>query len=729
MQPIHLAWVDYTILLAYVAFVVGIGWALARYMKTSSDFLTSARSIPTWVTGLAFISANLGALELVGMAASGAKYGIATAHFYWVGAIPAMVFLAVFMMPFYYGSKARSVPEYLQMRFDGRVMALNAISFAVMTVFASGISMNCLAKLLNQLLGWDYNFALVICSAVVLVYVLKGGLTSAIYTEVLQFFMIVLGFAPVVYLGMKDVGGWHAMKESLQTVAANPAALQLKPVGEIYAANAWTGAWKPLLAGPESNPMGVDWFAMIFGLGFVLSFGYWCCNFLVVQRAMAAKNMTAARNTPLVAAVPKMLFPVLVILPGMLAIALAVMPGKNYRLPPPPIDSARFAVAVEVLAKAPSQDFSVTYGGITNAIGMKMSKEKIMTLIQSDAVTSLASIITREQEAQTAAQTSKSALRQLKRGGTASGGEIAEAENKVAQAKDTQDVAERKFKTTSADLNECLRDAVMVNDYDNVIFSLVKRYCPPGLLGLALTALLASFMSGMAGNVTAFNTVWTYNLYQSGRRHFMDTPRSCTLNYEGGKGENVILTPKEPADKHFLWMGKFITVVGILLSIACAYFAKQYNNAMDIIQLVFAFVNAPLFATFLFGMFWKRTTATGAFYGLFGGIAGSAVFHALTITTGNAPGMKGGYIHVLQEFPSEMAQNFWLASFAFGVCFILTLVISLATARTKSDAELKGLVYSLTPKIKDDNQPWYQRTAVVGTVLIIACVILNFIFW
>src|SRR5277367_5567820 len=208
MQPIQLHWIDYSILLAYVAFVLGIGWALARYMKTSSDFLTSARSIPTWVTGLAFISANLGALELVGMAASGAKYGIATAHFYWVGAIPAMVFLAVFMMPFYYGSKARSVPEYLQMRFNKPVMGLNAISFAVMTVFASGISMNALAKLLHLLLGWDYNLSLWICSAVVLVYVLKGGLTSAIYTEVLQFFMIVLGFAPVVWLGLKDVGGW-----------------------------------------------------------------------------------------------------------------------------------------------------------------------------------------------------------------------------------------------------------------------------------------------------------------------------------------------------------------------------------------------------------------------------------------------------------------------------------------------------------------------------------------
>src|ERR1043165_9171153 len=311
MQSVALGPLDYAILIIYVAFVVGIGFALRRYLKTSSDFLTSGRSIPAWVTGLTCISANLGALELVGMAASGAKYGIATSHFYWVGAIPAMIFLAVFMMPFYYGSKARSVPEYLKMRFDERVRALNSVAFAVMTIFASGISMNALAKLLNQLLGWNYHAALWICSGVVLVYFLKGGLTSAIYTEVLQFFMIVLGFAPVVYLGLKDAGGWHAMNQQLQTVATN--------ASPDYAANAWTSTWQPLLAGPAHNPMGVDWFAIVFGLGFVLSFGYWCTNFLVVQRAMAAKNMTAARNTPLVAAVPKMIFPILVILPGMIA--------------------------------------------------------------------------------------------------------------------------------------------------------------------------------------------------------------------------------------------------------------------------------------------------------------------------------------------------------------------------------------------------------------------------
>ena len=646
MQPIHLAWIDYTILLAYVAFVIGIGWMLSRYMKTSADFLTSARSIPTWVTGLAFISANLGALELVGMAASGAKYGISTAHFYWVGAIPAMIFLAVFMMPFYYGSKARSVPEYLKMRFDERVRALNSVAFAVMTIFASGISMNALAKLLNQLLGWDYNVALWICSGVVLLYVLKGGLTSAIYTEVLQFFMIVLGFAPVVYLGLKDVGGWHAMNHSLQAVAVNPSVIYLKDAGITYAPDAWTSAWKPVLAGAEHNPMGVDWFAMIFGLGFVLSFGYWCTNFLVVQRAMAAKNMTAARNTPLVAAVPKMFFPFLVIVPGMIAVALTTMPDKGYRIPPPILSAATYAKAIDAVKAANPADSVAAVKSVGDALGKKVAPDKIASLVAANAAGKLSD-------------------EQIKQG---------------------------------------LYNSIAENYYDGVILSLVKKYCPPGLLGLALTALLASFMSGMAGNVTAFNTVFTYDLYQA---YF-------------AKGKS---------DRHYFLTGKVITVVGIVLSIGAAYFASMYDNAMDIIQLVFGFVNAPLFATFLLGMFWKRTTATGAFLGLFGGIAASALFHSLTIAHGNLPGVKGGYLHLVREFPSEMAQNFWLAAFAFTVCFTLTLVISLATSRTKSDAELKGLVYSLTPKIVDHNQPWFRRPAVVGMILLLACVILNLIFW
>ncbi len=644
-MQVTLTWLDYLILLTYTAFVVGIGFALKKYMRSSSDFLTSGRSIPTWVTGLAFISANLGALELVGMAASGAKYGIATAHFYWVGAIPAMVFLAVFMMPFYYGSKARSVPEYLKMRFDERVRALNSLSFAVMTVFASGISMNALAKLLHLLLGWNYHASLWICSAVVLLYVLKGGLTSAIYTEVLQFFMIVLGFAPVVYLGLKDVGGYAALTNLLKGVATDPAALHLREAGTTYGPDAWTSAWHPLLAGPASNPLGVDWFAMVFGLGFVLSFGYWCTNFLVVQRAMAARNMTAARNTPLVAAVPKMLFPALVILPGMIAVALMTIPSKGYRIPAPILDNAVFARASAVVAADASLPAEQAFKDVSAAVGKRMDPAKVAALVKDCAAGPMAPEVFRDR----------------------------------------------------------LWNAVAEYDYDGVILSLVKRYCPPGLLGLALTGLLASFMSGMAGNVTAFNTVFTYDLYQA------------------------YIAPSK-SDEHYMQMARVVTFAGILLSIACAYFAALYNNAMDIIQLVFAFVNAPLFATFLLGMFWARATGTGAFIGLLAGTATSGLVHALTISAGNAPGMKGGYLAIVHTFPSEMAQNFWLAIFAFVVCFGLTAGISLATARTKTDKELTGLVYSLTPKIRDEGVPFHQRPAVIGAVLLAACVVLNLIF-
>ncbi|MDE3099252.1 MAG: sodium:solute symporter family protein [Verrucomicrobiota bacterium] len=646
MHAIHLHGIDYTILLAYVAFILGIGWVLARYMKSSGDFLTSSHSIPTWVTGLAFISANLGALELVGMAASGAQYGISTAHFYWVGAIPAMVFLSVFMMPFYYGSKARSTPEYLRMRFDQRVRFVNAFAFAVMTVFTSGISMDALADLLHLLLGWNFNLSLWICSVVVLLYVFKGGLTSAIYTEVLQFFLIVLGFAPVVWLGLKDVGGWSVLKQRLADVATNPAALAVSD--KTFQSDAWTSAWKPVLAGSPHNPMGVDIFAMVFGLGFVLSFGYWCTNFLVVQRAMAAKNMTAARNTPLVAAIPKMLFPAIVILPGMIAIALATVPSKDYRIPPPIISDAGYAKAVAAVKAASPADLNAGIKAVSDALGAPVYKDKVSALISANAA----------------------------------------------------------HEETNEQIKNALYADVAENDYNAVIPSLVEKYCPHGLLALALLALFASFMSGMAGNITAFNTVWTYDLYQG------------------------YIAPNKD-DRHYFQMGRVVTVVGTLLSIGCAYFASHYSNAMNALQLVFGFVNAPIFATFLLGMFWKRTTGTGAFLGLIGGILTSILFHALTLSAPDVlhPGIKGGYIHVAYLFPSEMAQNFWLASFAFGGCFLLTVLISLATKQTKTDEDLKGLVYSLTPKIKDHEQHFFLRPAVLGTILIIACVILNIIFW
>ena len=568
MQAIQLHGLDYAILIIYFAFVISIGWVLKRYMKGSSDFFMSGRSIPAWVTGLAFLSANLGAQEVIGMAASGAKYGIMTSHFYWVGAIPAMVFLAIFMMPFYYGSKARSVPEYLKLRFDEKTRGFNAISFAVMTVFSSGISLHALAKLLELLLGWNYNYSIAISAFIVLVYIFLGGLTSAIYNEVLQFFMIVLGFAPLVFLALKDVGGWSGLKEKLIPVATSQG----------FEAGTWTQSWAHM-GSYNQNPMGADWFTMIAGLGFVLSFGYWCTDFLVVQRAMAANSMSAARRTPLIAAVPKMLFPALVILPGMIAIALNHAGGN-----------------VIPLGKDGSPDFNMT------------------------------------------------------------------------------------------------------------IPALLAKYLPTGLLGIGFTALMASFMSGMAGNVTAFNTVWTYDIYQS-------------------------YIAKNKSDSHYLWMGRWATIFGILVSIGCAYLASQFNNIMDMLQLVFGFVNAPLFATFLLGMFWKRTTGHGAFWGLLGGTGAAAIFHGLAHTKGAEVGIKGAWIAEKFNFNSEMAQNFTMAIVAWSSCFVLTILISLATKRTKTDQELTGLVYSLTPKPKSEDEPWYQRPSVLGVIILAATLVLNIIFW
>jgi SSS family solute:Na+ symporter len=642
----QLHFIDYSIMLIYVGFVVGIGFALKRYMKTSSDFFLSGRSIPAWVCGLAFLSANLGALELVGMAASGAIYGIATCHFYWLGAIPAMIFLAVFMMPFYYGSKARSVPEYLKLRFDERTRAFNSMTFAVMTVFASGISLNLLAQLLQSLLGWPYTWNLVICSAIVLVYVLKGGLTSAMYTEVLQFFMIVLGFAPVVWLGLKDVGGWSALKDTLHGVSQDPTKLGLNT--HSFGPDAWTSAWKPIIAGPAANPMGVDLFAMIFGLGFVLSFGYWCTNFLVIQRAMAAKDMSAARRTPLIAAVPKMLFPALVILPGMIAVGLAAKGTDGYRLPPVAISDSAYPAAIAAVkdASTKSQDPQTVMASIKTAVGQNVNDDKLVALLTTEAATPL-----------------------------------------------SDDAIKAR-----------LQDAVSDTDYNGVILSLVTKYCPPGLMGLALTALLASFMSGMAGNVTAFNTVWTYDLYQA------------------------YLAPNK-SDQHYMRMGSYVTVFGIVLSIGCAYVARLFPNAMDIVQLVFGFVNAPLFATFLLGMFWSRATSHGAFFGLLGGTLTSAIFHGCTIAGANAPGVHGAWIATVITFPSEMAQNFWLAISAFSSCLVLTIVISLATRRTKSDEELRGLVYSLTEKVREPDQAWYATPGFLGSVLLFFCLFLNVYFW
>jgi len=557
-QTFDLGWIDYSIMLIYFIFVLGIGWTLKKYMKSSTDFLEAGRSLPAWITGLAFIATNLGALEVIGMAASGAKYGIATVHFYWIGAIPAMIFLAIFMMPFYYNSKARSVPEYLKLRFDEKTRGFNAVTFAVMTIFASGISMYALALLMETLLGWDFNFSLLISAVIVLVYVYLGGLTSAIYNEVLQFFLIVVGFLPLVIIALIHIGGWEGLKSSLDVVAVNNG----------FEAGAYTESWRHM-GSPESNPLGVGIMGAVVGLGFVLSFGYWCTNFLVVQRAMAADSITSARKTPLIGAIPKMFIPFLVILPGMIAIALTSDPDSGFALP-----------------------------------------------VKGEAY-----------------------------------------------------------------------------DYDKTIPMMLGHYFPTGVLGLGLTALMASFMSGMAGNVTAFNTVFTYDIYQA------------YIN-------------KSKSDKHYLRVGQLTTIFGILVSILAAYVASLFNNLMDFLQLVFAFINAPLFATFLLGMFWKRGTGHGAFFGLLSGTGAAALHHGLTMPAGAMTLVKGGWLGtIVHTYPSEMAQNFWTAIYAFVTCLVLTMIISVLTKQLKTDDQLKGLVYSLTPKEKEEGLKWHEKPVVLAIIV------------
>jgi len=546
-----LHFVDYLVLVLYFGFVLGIGWFLRKHVRTSSEFLTSAHSLPLWITSLAFLAANMGALEMIGMCGSGAKYGMLTSHFYWVGAIPAMLFVGVFMMPFYYGSKARSVPEYLKLRFDEKTRGFNAITFAVMTIFSSGISMYALGILLQAIFGWSFTFSVLMSAGIVLAYTYLGGLSSAIYNEVLQFFLIVAGFAPLAILSVQKAGGWQGIEARLSPQM--------------------TQAWRHL-ANPADNPMGVEVFGLIMGLGFVLSFGYWCTNYLVIQRAMAARTMTDARNTPIVGAFPKMLIPFVVIVPGVAAAALSQL-GAGYSIP-------------------------------------------------------------------------------LKNGGP---------------------------------------------DYDKVLFSLMEQFYPSGMLGVGLTALVASFMSGMAGNVTAFNTVWTYDIYQSYIR-------------------------KNAPDSHYLWMGRMATIFGTAMSIGAAYLATQFNNMMDFLQLIFGFVNAPLFATFLLGMFWKRATGNGAFSGLVAGTAAAALTYSLTLAEG-----KGGWLGVLHEFPSSMAQNFWVAINAWTVCFFVTIVVSLF-GKPRPEEELVGLVYGVT---KHEAEPavWYKRPAVLALVAAILCLGLNLIFY
>ena len=538
---VSLAAVDWAIVIIYFAFVIGIGFVLRKYMKSSEDFLESGRSLPSWITGLAFLSANLGALEVMGMAGNGYKYGMLTAHFYWVGAIPAMLFVAIFMMPFYYGSRARSVPEYLKLRFDEKTRGLNAISFAVLTVLMSGINMYAMALVFEVMLGWPFHVSVIASAAVVLAYTYLGGLTSSIYNEVLQFFLIVFGFAPLAIVSVSKAGGWDGIQERLADVPG------------------MTSIWSNVGSASE-NPMGIEIAGLVMGLGFVLSFGYWCTDFLVIQRALAAKDLPAAQRTPLIAAVPKALFPFLVIVPGLAAVALG------------------------------------------------------MSLPTNDA-----------------------------------GAPV----------------------------------------YDYTLPLLLKEFYPAGMLGLGLAALLASFMSGMAGNVTAFNTVWTYDIYQA------------YIN-------------KKASDKQLLWMGKMATFWGVVVSIAAAYLVKNFDSLMDYMQLLFGFFNAPIFATFLLGMFWKRATGHGAFIGLALGITAGVSHHVLKVQ---------GVIH----YSSDMAAAFYGAIVSWSTCFVITIIVSLMTA-PRPEKEMVGLVYSLTERPKQ-TVVWYMRPSTAAAVVVAVVVALNIYFF
>ena len=453
--------------------------------------------------------------------------------------------------------------------------------------------------------AWVFHVSILLSAVIVLGYIFLGGLTSAIYNEVLQFFLIIAGFAPLVWIGLRNVGGWHGIQQRLPSTMTH----------------SWRG-----MEHANTNSLGVEIVGLVMGLGFVLSFGYWCTDFLVIQRAMAAESEESARKVPIIAALPKMFFPFLVILPGLIAVSITshVAAGPATSAAPTNITASMSPGSVASTSAPVPLDDAHPHGIIPE---------------KTDPIT----------------------------------------------GKPVLD-------STGAP----------VYNYDLAIPVMLLHFFPTGILGLGLTALLASFMSGMAGNVTAFNTVWTYDIYQSYIR-------------------------KNETDAHYLWMGRVATVGGILLSIAAAYAATSFNNIMDALQLIFSMVNAPLFATFLLGMFWKRTTGHAAFTGLLSGTAAALLHHGLTLPEGAIPGLHGGWIHVVHLYPSDMAQNFWTAIFSFGVNLLVTIAVSLFT-RPKPEPELVGLVYSLTPRPVEHDMHWYQRPVWLASGVGVLVVLLNFIF-
>lgn len=565
---VHLSTVDIVIIVFYFALVLAIGFYLKRQANTGEDFFMAGREMTAWIAGLAFLSANLGALELMGWAGAAYQYGILATHWYWIGAIPAMLFLALVMMPFYYISKTHSVPGYLKLRFGEPARAVSAISFAFMTVLMSGVNMYAMAKVLQIVLGWNIHFSIWIASITVAIYVALGGLRSAIFNEVLQFILIWAGAMLVPILGLVEAGGWSNLKAQ---IAANASA-------------EYTHLWSTL-GDFNNNPMGINWIGIVFGLCCVISAGYWTTDFLVVQRVLSAKDLRAAKMAPIIGAAFKMMVPFIVILPGLAALAVLKDPsGALIKLYP-------------------------------------------------------------ESEATTAAG--------------------------IAQN---------------------------LHSYNDVLPLMLARYCGPGLLGLGITALIAGFMSGMAGNVTAFSTVWTYDIYRA-------------------------LFNKNADDKHYVNMGRWSTIIGVIVSIGTAYLVMRSASIMDYVQALFSFFIAPLFGTVLLGMLWKRATNAGGFWGLLAGTLSSIGMWAWVMRDPAAL----QYI-ALSSAAKPMAENMFRALWSCLVCVIVTVVVSMVTS-PKPEIELNGLVYGATEIPHEADVPLLQKPAFWAAVVGVVFVILNILFW
>jgi len=554
---VHLSPVDLAIIVFYFALVLAIGLYLKGRANTSEDFFLAGREMTAWIAGLSFLSANLGSLELMGWAASSYQYGILAAHWYWIGAIPAMVFLGLVMMPFYYISKTHSVPGYLKLRFGEPSRTLSSISFAFMTVLMSGINMYSMALVMKVILGWDIHFSIWVSSVTVAIYVAMGGLRSAIFNEVLQFVLIWAGALLVPILGLVEAGGMSGLRARI-----------IQNAGEAY-----THLWGTM-GSPDANPMGIHWTGIVFGLGAVISMGYWTTDFLVVQRVLSAHNLRAAKMAPIIGAAFKMCVPFIVILPGLLG--WAVLP---FRLT--------------------GEDVAVATGG---------------------------------------------------------------------------------------------------HSYNEVLPLMMARYCGPGLLGLGVTALIAGFMSGMAGNVSAFATVWTYDIYGA-------------------------LLHRNASDQQYVRMGRWCTIVGVLISIGTAYLVMQFASIMDYVQALFSFFIAPLFGTVLLGMLWKRATKAGGFFGLLAGTLSSIGMWAWVKVDHSAL----RYI-AMSPHAKDMAENMYRALWSWLVCVVVTVVVSLLT-KPQPVEELKGLVYGVTEIPQEEHTSMLHRPVFWAAVVLIVFVILQIIFW